>query len=67
MAILNQSDLSKLDPSAVGGLKSDLLDHLRNQIRGVETAGRMDDGSRVSSGSAVIDRLLPVGGGYANL
>lgn len=40
-----------------------LLDQLRNQIRGVETAGRMDDGVRVSSGCAAIDRLLP-GSGY---
>ena len=40
-----------------------LLDQLRNQIRNVETAGRIDDGIRVSSGCAAIDRLLP-GSGY---
>jgi protein ImuA len=40
-----------------------LLDQLRNQIRSVETAGRIDDGVRVSSGCAAIDRLLP-GSGY---
>lgn len=40
-----------------------LLDRLRNQIRRVETAGRMDDGVSVSSGCAAIDRLLP-GSGY---
>lgn len=40
-----------------------LLDQLRNQIRSVETAGRIDDGIRVSSGCAAIDRLLP-GSGY---
>ena len=40
-----------------------LLDQLRNKIRSVETAGRMDDGIRVSSGCAAIDRLLP-GSGY---
>jgi protein ImuA len=39
-----------------------LIDQLRDQIRGVETAGRMDDGIRVSSGCAAIDRLLPEGG-----
>jgi protein ImuA len=40
-----------------------LLDQLRNKIRSVETAGRMDDGIRVSSGCAAIDRFLP-GSGY---
>jgi len=42
--------------------KSNLIDRLRNRIRRVETAGRIDDGVRVSSGCAAIDRLLPVGG-----
>jgi hypothetical protein len=43
--------------------KSNLIDRLRNRISKVETAGRIDDGIRVSSGCAAIDRLLP-GNGY---
>ena len=43
--------------------KTKLIDRLRNRIRKVETAGRIDDGVRVSSGCAAIDRLLP-GTGY---
>lgn len=39
-----------------------LLDQLRAQIRGVETAGRMHEGVRVSSGCAAVDRLLPENG-----
>ncbi len=39
-----------------------LLDRLRDQIRSFETAGRVDDGIRVSSGCTVIDRLLPASG-----
>ncbi len=46
--------------------QSSVVSQLRNQIRSVETAGRVDGQARVSSGSAVIDRLLPGGhqGGY---
>ena len=43
--------------------QSNVVSQLRNQIRSVETAGRVDGQARVSSGCAVIDRLLP-GGGY---
>ena len=42
--------------------QTDLVDQLRNQIRSVETAGRISDGSRISSGCAAIDRLLPESG-----
>lgn len=43
--------------------QSNLIDRLRNRIRKVETAGRINDGISVSSGCQAIDRLLP-GGGY---
>jgi hypothetical protein len=43
--------------------QSNLIDRLRNRISKVETAGRIDDGIRVSSGCTAIDRLLP-GNGY---
>lgn len=52
----------KSHPKAPDVPKSDLIDHLRNRIRKVETAGRIDDGSRISSGCAAVDRLLPEGG-----
>ncbi|MFT5300563.1 MAG: protein ImuA [Mariniblastus sp.] len=42
--------------------QSNLVDQLRNQIRSVETAGRVADGIRVSSGCSAIDRLLPSNG-----
>ena len=62
MPTQNQSDGAKSDLPTFDVSKSELLNHLRNQIRGIETAGRMEDGSRVSSGSPAIDRLLPAGG-----
>ena len=43
--------------------KANLVDQLRNQIRGVETAGRISDEVRISSGCPAVDRLLP-GNGY---
>ena len=43
--------------------QSNMVSQLRNQIRSVETAGRVDGQARVSSGCAAIDRLLP-GSGY---
>ena len=42
--------------------QSSIISQLRNQIRSVETASRADGQARVSSGCAVIDRLLPEGG-----
>jgi len=43
--------------------QSNVVNQLRNQIRSVETAGRVAGQARVSSGCGTIDRLLP-GGGY---
>ena len=40
-----------------------MIERLRNRIRKVETASRVDDEARISSGCVAIDRLLP-GGGY---
>lgn len=40
----------------------EVLSRLRNDIRRVETAGRVGDVSRISSGFPAIDRLLPEGG-----
>lgn len=42
--------------------QSSLVSQLRNQIRSVETGGRVDGQARVSSGCAAIDRLLTSGG-----
>ena len=42
--------------------QSSVVSQLRNQIRSVETAGRVDGQARVSSGCAAIDRLLANGG-----
>ena len=42
--------------------QSGIISQLRNQIRSVETAGRVGGQARVSSGCAAIDRLLPEGG-----
>lgn len=38
------------------------IDQLRRQIQAVETAGVVDDGQRISNGSAAIDGLLPQSG-----
>ena len=43
--------------------QSELISRLQNKIRGVETASRNDNGTRISSGCVAIDRLLP-GSGY---
>ena len=42
--------------------QSNMVSQLRNQIRSVETAGRVDGQARVSSGCSAIDRLLPESG-----
>ena len=42
--------------------QSSVVSQLRNQIRSVETAGRVDGQARVSSGCTAIDRLLTSGG-----
>ena len=42
--------------------KSQIVKTLRQKIRRTETASRNDDGAIVSSGSPVIDSLLPAGG-----
>lgn len=39
-----------------------LIERLRGKIRQVETAGRHDDGTIISSGSSATDGLLPAGG-----
>lgn len=44
------------------GAQLEVLSRLREDIRKVETAGRMGDVSRISSGFPAIDRLLPEGG-----
>ncbi len=44
------------------GTQLEVLSRLREDIRKVETAGRISDVSRVSSGFTAIDRLLPEGG-----
>ena len=50
------------NPNQSNVQQSNLIDRLRTRIRKVETASRVDDGVRVSSGCAAIDRLLPDGG-----
>lgn len=54
--------MSNLSPS--GTSQSCWVDRLRNKIQKFETAGRVGDGTRVASGCAAIDRMLP-GGGYS--
>jgi protein ImuA len=44
------------------GAQLEVLSRLREDIRRVETVGRLGDVSRVSSGFTAIDRLLPEGG-----
>ncbi len=39
-----------------------LVERLRGKIRRVETTGRNDDGTVVSSGSSALDQMLPAGG-----
>ncbi len=44
------------------GAQLEVLSRLREDIRKVETAGRIGDFSRISSGFTAIDQLLPEGG-----
>ncbi len=53
-----QSNLGKSNLTRQTGL----IGELRNKIRSVETASRVDGEVRVSGGCAAIDRLLPEGG-----
>ena len=55
-------DSSTCALSSASTPKTQLLNRLRNQIRSVETAGRVENEIRVSSGCTAIDRMLPSSG-----
>ncbi len=62
---LSQTENLRTQPTAGAsqpGSSAALIHQLRDRIRQVETAGRLADDNRISSGCRAIDRLLPDGG-----